>query len=113
MTAGRSRGHLTLVHSADHGNDLPPRWDGNPVTWEPWDDTQTTLRFHLAPDACDECGATWEPLSTSGRAGTAKDPLFLVAFRCKACKHDVVYDLEHHRSWDLDADDYDDVGSSP
>lgn len=36
----------------------------------------------------------------------------LRAHRCRGCGHDIVHDPRTDETWDLDADDYDDTGST-
>lgn len=104
--------HRTLVHSRRH--DLPPSWDGAPVTWDPWTETSTTLRFHTIT-ACEQCGVINEPHVTHGlRTPEADQPRIrdLVAFRCPDCGHDRVLDKRSDELWDLEPHDYDAAGST-
>lgn len=43
--------------------DLPPAWDGVPVEWSEWSDSNTSLLLHVPPEqmACSECGVVDEP----------------------------------------------------
>lgn len=123
-------------------HDLPPAWDGRPVTWGPWRETRTSLVFHTSPQdqACTACGLIGEPdiaLGTvppdpgetvdvpnirtlrSGRtyqSGMKAIPAWpvvcLVAFRCTGCGHDTVLDQRTDETWDLDPDDYGPDGST-
>jgi len=99
---------LTLVHSRA---DLPPLWDGAPVTWGPWKDAPvTTWRFHasVAERACTSCGLI------DGREkvnlGVVDGLWRLLAYRCE-CGHDVVFNHETGEAWDLDPSDYGPEGS--
>jgi len=96
------------------GNDLPPKWDGQPVTWEGWNHHPTTMELHLPDDqrACDQCGAIDSKRTNLGR--TFRDNIvdkILLARRCRHCNHDTVYDLHADHLWDLDPSDYSDEGS--
>lgn len=135
--AGMSR--LTLVHSR---HDLPPFWDGVPVTWAPWSDHRSTLTLHVPADqmACDKCGAVDESLiswgtrpapkgetitinqtkkTRSGRkyAVAAEVPSWpiadIYAARCRHCGQDFVTDTRTDERWDLDESDYTPQGSYP
>ena len=115
MTTPRGRAHLTLVHSSDHGNDLPPMWDGMPISWSPWTVAPGSFSFHIpvADLACQECGLIEEPLRASGRVNDGGPKwIWLTVSRCAGCLHDTVYDSTTHQSWDLDASDYNDTGSN-
>lgn len=130
--------HLTLVHAR---HDLPPSWDGVPVTWAPWSDHRSTLILHMPAErmACDKCGAVDESLISWGtrpapegetitinRAKTTRSgrkyrvaeevpswPIAdLYAARCRHCGHDVVTDTRTDERWDLDPEDYGDAGSN-
>lgn len=97
--------------------DLPPSWDGEPVSWTPWTAHRTTLAFHLPPDAlaCDQCGAVDEPATCWGiRAAEVPGPIRdLSAARCRHCGHDVVTDHRTDQRWDLEPEDYGPGGSTP
>lgn len=117
-------------------HDLPPRWDGHAVVWEPWQlSDHGSLRYHSALEvlACTACGSL-NPLhwrSTGARAllpATSHDHIrsasamgkggryalrTLSATRCLDCGHDQVYDLDAAELWDLDPSDYGDDGSVP
>lgn len=118
----------------DHPNDLPPAWDGLAVVWREWQLLEpTTLVYHLPLEdlACDKCGSleprTWyagglRALSQAvtrsqleGAQAARKAGQFgawtLAAYRCADCGHDRVLDLDTWELWDLDPDDYADVGS--
>lgn len=122
-------------------NDLPPKWDGVPVTWGEWIDTRSSLDWHLPVTelACGQCGglsgrmvclgirppaegatmtAEREKRTKSGYIYTATVevpawPIIdLHAFRCRDCGHDTVHDERTDEHWDLDPDDYGDEGST-
>lgn len=130
---------LELVRS----HDLPPAWDGEPVTWGDWSEGRTSLSFHAPAEslACDKCGAIDEPainrgmrapvlgstfrvdrerVTRSGRryvSGTVDVPAWacrdLRVARCRHCGHDVVTDERTGEAWDLEPDDYLPGGSYP
>lgn len=98
-------------------HDLPPRWDGLPVTWGDWKDAGTV--FICPPpkkaDSCSRCGSTAPHRMACGRiqAEPATDLSvigIITAFRCKDCDHDHVLDHAGNQ-WDLDPSDYTDEGS--
>lgn len=120
MTRTLKRRRLELVHSADHGNDLPPRWDGTPIVWGPWTSERTSLRWHLKDSerACSQCGALDNEEYAVGKiAPSAPRPhprvIRLLAIRCLTCMHDTVFDEDTKELWDLDLTDYGDEGSHP
>lgn len=110
-------------------HDLPARWDGLPVQWGEWEDTDDM--FICPPPAhptrCGKCGSArprwictgclWTDPSTAppaiGRA-RMRHGRHLVgmmsAFRCPDCEHDTVLD-PNGQEWDLDPTDYTDEGS--
>lgn len=103
----------------DRLHDLPPAWDGVPVTWRPWQTGRSTLVFHVrnAELACRACGLLDEDLTAVGiidldipRNGWRPR---LHAHRCRGCGRDQVHDLDTDEMWDLDATDYGDAGSVP
>lgn len=128
---------LRIVHSR---HDLPPSWDGQPVTWDAWSDVRTSLAYHLKPEqlACDQCGAIDEPLIAWGlrppaeatytttktkttRSGhkyeaqvevPAHPVRDIYAARCRHCSHDVVTDTRTDERWDLEDHDYGPEGST-
>ncbi|AXH44440.1 hypothetical protein PP353_gp64 [Arthrobacter phage Kumotta] len=128
---------LRLVHSR---HDLPPFWDGEPVTWDEWSDVRTSLALHIPAHemACDKCGAIDENLIVwgirppeaptimttktktlpSGRKYETQvevkaHPLRdIYASRCRHCGHDVVTDTRTDERWDLDETDYGPEGST-
>lgn len=103
-------------------NDLPPSWDGVPVTWAGWrDEPQTSLAYHLPLDhlACDQCGSLAGRLHNAGtrpatepREGWPHPVRDIFASRCSDCGHDTVTDTRTNETWDLDPDDYSDAGST-
>ena len=105
---------LALVHTSDHGNDLPPWWDGVPVIWSEWLYVRTSMAFHESGFGreCPKCGSRDEGKCASGRSGEGNKPLWLLAQRCPDCLHDTVYVHPAGEHWDLDHRDYDDRGST-
>jgi hypothetical protein len=106
---------LTLERPpAERVHDLPPRWDGQPVTWGDWSiEAPTTLVFHMGPEAfaCPRCGTVeHQPLRCRGRYADIGG--LLTATRCPHCAHDQVYDFETGELYDLEASDYGDEGST-
>ena len=97
-------------------NDLPPKWDGAPVTWRGWQPIETTLDWHLPLDqtACDKCGGLGGgSLMNSGLRQTPDGPRRnLSAARCPHCGHDSVWDMATNEHWDLEPDDYGSEGST-
>lgn len=102
--------------------DLPPKWDGRDVEWEPWAVLQTTFRFHarLSELVCRKCGSLAPQASCRGVIDQAEGdsvvvPLarwrILYASRCTDCAHDTVYDMTSDELWDLDDTDYGPDGS--
>lgn len=97
-------------------HDLPPAWDGEPVQWRGWQETQTSMRFH-ALDGCEKCGVVNEPSSNIGRRPNVEgiewmNGGWLVAYRCPDCGHDTVHDQRDDTYWDLTPEDYLDDGST-
>lgn len=131
---------LTLAHS--RRNDLPPFWDGVPVTWTDWsDDTRSTLILHLPAEAlaCDQCGSVDESrhafgtrpppegatVTTTRTKKTKSGREYVVhenvparpvrdlrASRCRHCGHDTIHDERTDQTWDLDETDYGPEGSA-
>lgn len=121
--------------------DLPPSWDGEPVTWGTWSEYDTTLAHHAPAEAlaCRECGAVAEravnwgsrppatetvlsPVTKRTRSGRtyinheprpARPVRDLCAFRCRHCGHDSVIDERTGESWELGPEDYTAEGSTP
>lgn len=140
MTELEQRPALQVIQGRPH--DLPPQWDGEPVTWRPWHAARTTLQFHAPPEAlaCEQCGTVDEPAVARGSRPPADGATFtvseprrtrsgreyvrrvqrpawpvrdLTAYRCRHCGHDQVRDDRTGEQWDLDAEDYGDDGSRP
>ena len=129
---------MRLASSLD---DLPRKWDGEPVEWQGWSAGRTTLAFHLPADAlaCRKCGAVDEQLTNFGKRPPATPtypstrtrttrsghqyespvevpswPIVdLVANRCRHCRHDTVTDRRTDQVWDLELEDYGPDGSNP
>lgn len=118
---------LTLARE----HDLPPRWDGHPVTWTSWGPVPAA--FLCPPPAgprCPSChtdagqlhaaGTILRELRTSSTGSTGSvvrartgGPLGrLDVFRCTGCQLDTVHDQDGG-IWDLDATDYGPNGSQP
>lgn len=122
--------------------DMPPKWDGVPVTWTEWSGVRTTLALHLRPEqlACTACGSIDERLVCFGkrppdagavevvpklkrtRSGKAYESMVEVparpvrdlwAYRCRHCGHDQVEDQRTGELWDLGPEDYGPEGSAP
>lgn len=102
-------------------HDLPPFWDGEPITWHGWppEESRTTLIHHVPADrmACEQCGTVDERLTNWGsRPPTPDGPSWPVrdiwAARCRHCGHDQVHDERTNETWDLEPDDYTDTGST-
>ena len=128
---------LRLVHSR---HDLPPSWDGEPVTWDAWQDIRSSLALHVPAHelACDKCGAVDENLiawgirppteptytttktktTSTGRTYEAQVEVKaypvrdIYASRCRHCNHDVVTDTRTDERWDLEEHDYGPEGST-
>lgn len=99
-------------------NDLPPKWDGVPITWHGWTSLQSSIDWHLPLDqlACDKCGGlgegtliNWGSRTVDGHPTRIRD---IWAARCPHCGHDTVHDARTNEHWDLDPDDYGDEGST-
>ena len=133
---------MTELHAAAGGrqNDLPPAWDGVPITWHGWTAHRSTLPLHVPADAlcCRKCGAVGENLINWGTRPPA-EPTWIIdkelttksghryraprevqswpvrdiyAARCRHCRHDVVTDERTGEVWDLDESDYGPDGST-
>lgn len=112
-------------------HDLPPRWDGHPVAWDPEGWKTPDMQPHIChireegstplredPDflgVCPGCGMSTQTSMRRGRITTDLGDWILYVFRCTRCGHDQV--TEHAATatgwscWDLDPDDYTDTGS--
>lgn len=121
-------GNLNPLH--DHQNnhdrpyDLPPSWDGVPVTWGQWTKHRTTLAYHLPAEAlaCEQCGSVDEravnwgtrpPAAEADNRGPFHPLRDLCALRCRHCGHDQVLDERTDETWDLGPEDYTAEGSTP
>lgn len=131
---------MDLFSIADD-HDLPPKWDGRPITWAGWQSPlPTTMDFHapLEALACNECGTIDSPEVNRGRVAAwpgettivdvvartrsgreyirkteqqAQQKTTLVALRCPHCENDTVLDMTTNELWDLTSADYTDTGS--
>ncbi|MCT7372154.1 hypothetical protein [Mycolicibacterium llatzerense] len=129
MTDHGEQTHLELW---PRQHDLPPRWDGAIVEWEPWKPGLTMFvcgpRSLRRPDGCAQCdspepramsiGRIWtDPATAPPAIGTARHAAgrqlvaVLTAFRCTSCNHDSVLDPDGVL-WNLDPSDYTDTGST-
>lgn len=121
------------LFTATREHDLPPRWDGHPITWQEWSTAPTPV-CPRAQSACEECGVVGPRLTARGtisvvpdfdeglpgevtdlaRARAERRPPthVLIAVRCPSCMHDNVWDSRTDAVWDLDSTDYTDSGSS-
>lgn len=105
----------TLFDRADlNKHDLPPRWDGVPVTWGPWQSPRVMFICPPPPpDPCAACGLIRPRAEAVGKRTSRfgrYSPLY--AFRCTHCGHDVVDDQQTGELWDLEPGiDYGDWGS--
>ena len=93
-------------------NNLPPRWNGKPVTWDGPQKGVSTIEFHATPSKCPKCERrrwtdTWCGFVTEQWPVAA-----LQLYRCRGCGHDHVFDLFTNEWWDLDATDYGPEGST-
>lgn len=122
-------------------HDMPPKWDGAPVTWSEWTGIRSTLALHAKPEqmACRKCGTVDESLVCFGTRQPAEDtelgpvqkwtrsgkPYEVVqlrparavrdlwATRCRHCGQDQVEDKRTGDLWDLGPEDYGPDGSTP
>jgi hypothetical protein len=100
--------------------DLPPRWDGGPVEWGPW---EPEIHVFICPapsdmGACDQCGSLEPRITARGIVtplpGVEREhPQQLRVTRCPDCKHDRVVDHDTFDVFDLDPSDYTESGSWP
>lgn len=102
-------------------HDLPPLWDGDPVTWDAWHSGASSLDFHvpLADLACHHCGLLGSRQIAHGTihhhpsvTGRIENVAVLFAFRCPGCLHDEVWDRRTDDMWEVDEDDYLAAGST-
>jgi len=114
-----------FLPSAPRAHQLPPKWDGCSVEWGEWERDDSSLRFHLRPDCCPNCGSLAERVFNTGKVRTDGPRIYLarrsrsgyqpgrlIVWRCSDCKHDQVTDFAGV-VWDLNDSDYDDDGSYP
>lgn len=103
------------LHALPTMHDLPPLWDGDPVTWDAWHSGASSMDFHapLAELACRHCGllearqiATGVIHHHQGPTGRIEHERALFAFRCPGCLHDEVWDRRTDEMWVLDETDY-------
>lgn len=96
-------------------HDLPPRWDGEPVTWAPWGQDSLTVFIcpPLAPEPCSWCGSTAGEDTATGtlRSRWRRQQDRLVVHRCRGCLRDRVLECWSGQWWDLDEHDYEPGGS--
>ena len=108
---------------APRAHQLPPKWDDCTVEWGEWQRNDSTLRLHVRPECCPNCGSLTERVLNVGklrndgprvflarRSRSGYQPGRLFAWRCPDCKHDQVTDLSGV-TWDITDDDYTDEGS--
>jgi hypothetical protein len=104
---------IALTH-----HDLPPRWDGWPVTWQGWEWFVGFVCFQSKgsrprQDVCHRCGHVGEQPMNRGHAEPVPwngRRVLLLAFRCPGCRHDTVWAASQW--WDLEPADYLDAGST-
>lgn len=109
-------------------HDLPPRWDGAPIVWEPWVVGELFLcGDHMQYRRCAQCGSKQTPAVVHGMRHIPLPPdvtpigqarlqpremrAALLLQRCRDCLHDTVWDCWTNEWWDLDDSDYSDEGS--
>lgn len=116
MTARRGQDGPDLFHHLRE-HDVPPMWDGNPITWGEWQDGSMSVFIcpPPKPEPCPWCGSL---AGTRCRVGETESPwrkartrLYLT--RCVGCSRDQVWDAWADQWWDLDEDDYGPDGSMP
>ena len=107
-------------------HDLPPRWDGHPVQWGPWEPAghRGTLFIcpPMPPAPCPRCGSTSANATARGHVTiTLTDTTnsvapaqgvggVLIATRCPDCRFDTVTEIGGD-VWELDPNDYTEEGS--
>ena len=99
-------------------HDLPPAWDGHPVTWRNWEKLAAAVFICPPPKIpahCEVCGSVEEPLRNRGTVAPHPPlmPWILYVQRCPDCFTDLVWDLNDDQWWTLDHTDYGDTGSAP
>ena len=94
-----------------HRFDLPPRWDGQRVTWDDWKDQAdgfNSLDVHMPREACERCSSKRRgPIIVGLVDGVVR----LHVERCFRCGLDNVFDFETDTAWTLDDRDYGFAGS--
>lgn len=104
--------------------DLPPKWDGHPVTWDGWT-VEPPVRIYPPPPQtlCPGCDTASVAHTNRGHVtptlilhgtghGRTASGWDLVAMRCPHCHHDQVIELrDSFNVWDLDDNDYTPEGS--
>lgn len=63
---------LPVVH------DLPPSWDGAPITWNGWAEGRTSMVFHAKQEPCRRCGIADEAKVNIGRRTPEEGATFTV-----------------------------------
>lgn len=101
-------------------HDLPPLWDGHPVTWGEWEKGIEGAVFVCpppkVPDHCVRCGSVELQIRNRGLVRPVPlvlTPWVLWVWRCPDCYLDDVWDLATDEWWTLDDTDYEDDGSNP
>lgn len=107
---------LRLLGSPKNFPELPRKWDGESVSWEPW---KKQLPVTHVDNACDRCGlasSQWQAAgtfvrTTMGGQWKRKGMRNFHATRCGWCGHTTVYTMHDNQSWELDETDYGQHGS--
>ena len=101
-------------------HDLPPSWDGTPLTWRGWEPALEGAIFICPPPKipshCSRCGSVARPLRNVGLSDAPEvgHPVqHVIAYRCPDCRFDQAWDLVADAWWDLGPEDYGDGGSVP
>ena len=122
-------------------HDLPPKWDGRAVRWDPWVKVWSSGRLHApaADLACAGCGLIDDPWRATGWVVPLPGETFTVdavrhtrsgrsyvsgatqvqayplsclhATRCPSCGRDEVHDTRTGETWVLGPEDYGPDGS--
>jgi hypothetical protein len=100
-------------------HDLPPRWDGHPVTWGDWENQPTVVFICPPPRTSDRCRRCGSHAPNETNRGTVRHTTHqqvlavLTVFRCPDCFLDTVIDGigAQAQAWVLDEADYTDEGS--